>query len=589
MRLIKFLFVIIYSFSVFVEKPFHCYKRTTFYSRNTKIKENICDPKIEMISIYIQNEMIYRIFEIFLLFSFMLIQIVFWSERKVLGLYSRSYQIMQISLFILVLASIGDIIIGLILDYFPLINFFARGIILIFLVKNLRNSWLNILYLFYDTKKIFFLFLTCLFWFGLLGTSLFKFSEDFKDVFTSMYSLFILLTTCNFPDLMLGTFSMDDKSSALFFVSYLIINFFIILSLLKSIYYSSYFEVYKQRARKIIKYLINMNEENQAKLANDNSFSKFLNRISENYSFTKKEYETFISLVNVNDTELSKGKSLSIWKTDEKIQFNFFVGFLRRRQIEFALTIFDVVFNILIILIDMNNPIIGVVLQLIWYSLFIYELGCYIYYMGLFHFIKTDLIRFLYLFINLLSFIGMFVSLAFIICGKDVNKLLQMLIPLVFLRCIRFMVLLNIFPEFRVVFTILHNMKTIFCGLIMSLFSFFLLFSTLSMFLTGGNITTTAFDDISDIPAIYKYLNFNDFASSFITCFALMMVNSLKIIAHSLSFGLGKGFRAYFTMFYFMSTLIILNIIQTLMLEMYLTIKAIKIEGEEEKEKEKEN
>lgn len=539
--------------------------------------------------------MIYRIIEVFLLFSFLLIQIVFWAERKALGLYSKSYQIMQISLFILALASIGDIIIGLILDYFPLINFFARGIILILLVKNLRSVWLNILYLVYDTKNIFFLLFACLFWFGLLGASLFKFSEDFKDVFTSMYSLFILLATCNFPDVMLGTFAMDDKSSTLFFVAYLIMNFFIILSLLKSLYYSAYFEVYKQRARKMIKYFINMNAETHAKFANDNSFRKLLTRISENYSFTKEEYETFISLVNANDTELFTDEVLSIWKTDAKIQFNFFVGFLRRRKIELALTIFDVVFNILIMVINTNNSIIGVVLQLIWYSLFIYELGCYIYYMGLFHFIKTDLIRFLYLFINLLNFIGMIVSLVFIICGKDVDELSQMLVPLVFLRSIRFMILLNIFPEFRIIFTTLHNMKIIFYGLIMSLFSFFLLFSTLSMFLTGGNITTTAFDDAVDIPATYKYLNFNDFASSFITCFALMMINNLNILARSLSFGLGKTFRAYFAMFYFMAALIILNIIQTLMLEMYLTIKAIKIDSEEEKsddkekEKEKEN
>ena len=260
-----------------------------------------------------------------------------------------------------------------------------------------------------------------------------------------MYSLFILLATCNFPDVMLGTFAMDDKSSTLFFVAYLIMNFFIILSLLKSLYYSAYFEVYKQRARKMIKYFINMNAETHAKFANDNSFRKLLTRISENYSFTKEEYETFISLVNANDTELFTGEFLSIWKTDAKIQFNFFVGFLRRRKIELALTIFDVVFNILIMVINTNNSIIGVVLQLIWYSLFIYELGCYIYYMGLFHFIKTDLIRFLYLFINLLNFIGMIVSLVFIICGKDVDELSQMLVPLVFLRSIRFMILLNIF------------------------------------------------------------------------------------------------------------------------------------------------
>ena len=120
-------------------------------------------------------------------------------------------------------------------------------------------------------------------------------------------------------------------------------------------------------------------------------------------------------------------------------------------------------------------------------------------------------------------------------------------------------------------------MKTIFYGLLMTLFSFYYMFSTFSMFLTGGKITTDAFDNMKDIPNAYVNVNFNDFGSSFLSCFCLTMVNNINIIARSLSYKCSDYFQAYFATFYFISTLIILNICQTLLLEMYLIIKSKKL------------
>jgi hypothetical protein len=54
-----------------------------------------------------------------------------------------------------------------------------------------------------------------------------------------------------------------------------------------------------------------------------------------------------------------------------------------------------------------------------------------------------------------------------------------------------------------------------------------------------------------------------------------MMINNLNIIAKSLSFP-GQNIMIlnfYFATFYFFSTLILLNIVQTLLLEMYLSAK----------------
>ena len=121
----------------------------------------------------------------------------------------------------------------------------------------------------------------------------------------------------------------------------------------------------------------------------------------------------------------------------------------------------------------------------------------------------------------------------------------------------------------------IRNSKEMFYRNLFTLYSLFLLFSTFSILLTGGNIEKGIFKDdkIDSIPEAYEHINFNDFSSSFITCFCLLMVNNLNILVKSLTYHINGNktiFQFYFATFYFFSTLIIINIIQTLLLELYL-------------------
>ena len=109
------------------------------------------------------------------------------------------------------------------------------------------------------------------------------------------------------------------------------------------------------------------------------------------------------------------------------------------------------------------------------------------------------------------------------------------------------------------------------------------------MLLTGGNIHKNAFDNnIESIPKEYVYINFNDFASSYIACFCLMMINNLNILVKSLTYQSRHKmfFQFYFATFYFLSTLILINIIQTLLLEMYL-ISDQSLSGKQDDNKER--
>ena len=140
------------------------------------------------------------------------------------------------------------------------------------------------------------------------------------------------------------------------------------------------------------------------------------------------------------------------------------------------------------------------------------------------------------------------------------------------LRTIRIFVFLDKFRIIKNIYIIIRISKEMLNRNFLTLYSFILFFSTLSILLTGGNIKKDSFINESNIPNDYKYINFNDFASSYISCFCLLMINNLNILVKSLTFETEHKmfFEFYFATFYFFSTLILINIIQTLLLEMYL-------------------
>lgn len=568
---------------MFFETPYHCYQKTTFYTQQNK-ENDICDSNLQYMNenLFI-NKYIYRAIELFFLFSFVGIQLVLGKERKILHKFSLPYKILQITLMVIIGLCILDIVFSLMFGYFPLINFFLRGFVIILLVRNLRMVWVNMLYLFYATKNVFFLLFCVIFCFGILGYFMFNYSEDFSSVYKSMFSLYILLTTCNFPDVMLGTFTMRSKKSITYFIAYILINYFIIFSLLKSLYYSSFFQLFKEYAKTSLAFIIEMSSEGFTKTS---SFQGFMYNLNKKYSLTNEEYDTVVGLllhenqkgINNSDEELNfdllRKKNTKYYNYENAIQKNKILSFLQKKYVELAINFIDLI----LIMFSFGNfhfyrVLIG--FQIGWCLLFIIEYGLYIYHANFFVLLKHELIRTIFFFVNALTFI--FLLALFILISIEVTELdllVTLTKPLIVLRSIRVLLLLNKFNEFSVIFRTLHNMKTIFYGLLMTLFSFFFMFSTFSMFLTGGKITKHAFDQMKDIPDTYVNVNFNDFGSAYLSCFCLTMVNNINIIARSLSYHCSDYFQAYFATFYFMSTLIILNICQTLLLEMYLIIKS---------------
>lgn len=81
------------------------------------------------------------------------------------------------------------------------------------------------------------------FYFAWMGNRLFAGTiegvENFSGLNDSFFYMFVLLTTSNFPDVMLPAYAQKRRYSV-FFIVYLVIGLFMLMNLLLAIFYSNY-------------------------------------------------------------------------------------------------------------------------------------------------------------------------------------------------------------------------------------------------------------------------------------------------------------------------------------------------------------
>ncbi len=705
LRKIKSIGLFFYFFLVFFEEPWFCKEKNTLF---IKPRGN-CSPPMAFANFYRLNTYVYRAIELSLLFTFLIVQSKLFKQRLLIKNINKPYIIIQNILFVLLLLCVIDIIIGLIFTRFPMLNFFLRGINIILLLRHLRLAWSNIMLIFYGTKTLFLLLIINIAVFGCMGYYLFgdflngdNESEYFKNYLESLYQLWILLSTCNFPDIMLSTLNCKFKKySIFFFVFYILINYLLILGLLKALFFTKYFDIYSNEALKNIEEISmyrrkkikknkilqiisdfigneskidqvesnnntissnpQSNDKSQSDLNSEKSsqlndirkeLAKKEKKLKDEKSKKIEEIKKLFRVPNDNDNNSKKSKkkldkgiktlinikskfNLDEGDNFEKILFVLDLSELKdsilnyeRKEVsvrkilqqnEILKKIANKRYEIMIEFIDLiliflpyynkeniekKYPngfkiffkIISII-HCLWVILYFPEFMYLLNELKIKKFIKKDFLRFFFHIFNFI-FLTCAICQEYFLFSNNLelfDLLLEFTKIIVGLRFFRFFVLLSYFSEFRVISRTIKNMQTLFIRNLLNLLSFFFLFSTLSMVLTGGNIETTSFNDNDQIPNNYFHINFNDFPSSFISCFALIMVNNLQIIAKSLSYkkddedstkeNKNTSFHMYFATFYFLSTLIILNNIQSLLLNMYLIV----FEENRKKKKEKIN
>jgi len=158
----------------------------------------------------------------------------------------RADTIRSVVICVLAAISIGSSIYAIFNRSYPELTNLIRPIIIILYFRSIRNSIKHIMASLMDSMVIlasFFIFMTV---YILVGYSFFRAENmgmtTFPTLNSTMYSLIVLITTCNFPDVMLPAYDQYFWNS-LYFISFMIVGFYLILNLLLA----NIFSVYQRR------------------------------------------------------------------------------------------------------------------------------------------------------------------------------------------------------------------------------------------------------------------------------------------------------------------------------------------------------
>lgn len=151
---------------------------------------------------------------------------------------------------VLTAVAIGNILLTWVtaLQY-PYICSYIRPIMLIINIRIIREYWNRYLLVIYDTLPMTIFMVVYLLYFSWLGQRLFnetlEGSQYFKDFGSATWHMLVLLTTTNYPDVMLPAYG-SHRYFYVYFGIYLIVGLILLFNMLLAIFYSNYTNRFQQ-------------------------------------------------------------------------------------------------------------------------------------------------------------------------------------------------------------------------------------------------------------------------------------------------------------------------------------------------------
>ena len=161
---------------------------------------------------------------------------------------------------------------------------------------------------------------------------------------------------------------------------------------------------------------------------------------------------------------------------------------------------------------------------------------------------------------------------------KNYNDLAKTFELIIFIRCLKLLVLMTEFNNMRIIIQTISNMLSpmlIMASVVMIIYYFFAL---LGMSLFGGLIRRDMPVIVgTDIPSTYHLDNFNDFFGGLVTLFTLMVVNNwyVQVEMFVLVCDGNTWYRFYFIAFWYFSVIIGINIFVAFALDMYASVERL--------------
>ena len=126
---------------------------------------------------------------------------------------------------------------------YPYINAFIRPVLFTLQVRSVKSFWRRYISVIHGSLPMVIFIMIYVFYFAWMGNRLFAGTiegvETFSGLNDSFFYMFVLLTTSNFPDVMLPSYG-QHRHYAVFFVVYLVVGLFMFMNLLLAIFYSNY-------------------------------------------------------------------------------------------------------------------------------------------------------------------------------------------------------------------------------------------------------------------------------------------------------------------------------------------------------------
>lgn len=515
----------------------------------------------------------------------------------------------------LTLIAVLDNMLSIVTGDSPYVSQFIRIVHLIVFIRSLREALKRIALVIWDSKEILLVVIAFIFLFGWVGFRLFRGTQQGEAYFSSLsegiWSMMVLLTTANFPDVMMVAYNINP-AYAIFFVSYLIIVLFFLLNLVLAVYYNNY----RTRVENTINKFMSIREQFLR--------SKFESHDRGGKGFlSQNEFESMITelfalnLVGVKRSNLHKIAAQFTHRFGGQITLENFLNYFeimdfvsldsqipkkievlspRRMKVKSIIThpYYDLVVSTVmainissIIIKDMlelfavsnKTAFIWIVYQLIVTWLFLLEMIFICYGFGVVKAFK----RRNHIKVEAIFQIIIMSSLIYLLIENSREFILRSIEIISIVRGFRLLKLFNEIKQWKIIMRTISSLMKPFSSLLLVAFILFLFFALIGDRLFGGlrredpNVVRN-----QNIPDGYVDMNFNDVSNSFVTLFTLMVVNNWYIIVEMFESVTGSVWtRFFFIFFYFLSVLVLLNILVALSIDMYSSIESVSRQDKE--------
>ncbi|CDW71336.1 two-pore calcium channel [Stylonychia lemnae] len=591
-----------------------------------------------------------KILQLVLILILLLFQI---SKRMFLKQTRNSERYFRIQFALSVLIYLDVFLSFVIAEYpFPWIAALLRNFLLVIIIKIVRETWRRFIQVVIDSFQMVLFIIIYIMFFAYLGMRLFLGTVEgvqyFETYVDSLYNMLVLLTTSNFPDIMLPAYQYSRVLS-LYFIIFLLIGLFLILNLLMAVFYNNYKNRYEEQLIRFVE---------QRNLFLDKKFNE-LDKESKGYLNKQETYEMFkqIHLLDVQEDQVNikqehfdhmfylldsivdnqnQGKIFKqefmkifevyeLWKY-EWTQSNFFdqrtdiqstrsSGMMIKTSLRSIIRSlnYEYVLNIIAIFqfseiafrdrfySDSSEQIdIWLTIQTIINFFFSITLILDWIYLGLQRSyqkhprVLVETLCLIFFIVGIIQWAQKAEDPSQIYSENYLDFTFMFNVIKIFeivaiVRVLRLSIYLYEVRSFRIIIEALRTLLVPFSSLLSVQFSLFYFYALLGMLMFGGKVRTDSpqIRNNDSTPDLYSLNNFNDMISSYVTLFELMVVNNWYISTEMyVNISGGNNFvLLYFVTFYNWGVLVGLNIIVAFAIDMYGAVERLDKQKSKHEEK----